>query len=265
MSAALNPNRLVLAVTGGVGLEPSPHVLTTAARAGALAVFDLAGGDAWTLRSFEQAARRAPGLGVRVTADCVATPADLARLGGDAVGVLLLAANSPWAVTELAERYEVLVEVTSLAQAREAVAAGAAGLVARGMESGGRVSELSAFVLLQQLVAEVDLPVWVAGGIGPRTAAASVVGGAAGVLLDTQLALLPESAVADDIASVLRRMDGTEVVSDGELCGLRRGETLVPVGRAPSGLVLAALDQAELAPTMTRCPARASDRTHATA
>ena len=231
MSAAHNPNRLVLAVTGGVGLEPSPHVLTTAARCGALAVFDLAGGDAWTLRSLAQAAGRAAGLGVRVTADCAATPADLARVGGEAVSVLVLAANSPWPVTELAERYEVLVEVTSLAQARDAVAAGAAGLVARGMESGGRVSELSAFVLLQQLVAEVDLPVWVAGGIGPRTAAASVVGGAAGVLLDTQLALLPESAVSDDVASVLRRMDGTEVVSEGELRGLRRGGTLVPVGQ----------------------------------
>src|SRR4051812_34472446 len=107
MSPTLNPNRLVLAVTGGVGLEPSPHVLTTAARAGALALFDLAGGDAWTLGSIERAPRRTTGFGVRVTADCVATPDDLARVGGDAVRVLLLAANSPWPVAELAERYEI--------------------------------------------------------------------------------------------------------------------------------------------------------------
>ena len=231
MSTALNPNRLVLAVTGGEGLEASPHVLTTAARAGAFAVFDLAAGDAWALRTFEQAARRASDLGVRVTAECAATPADMARLGGAAVTLVVLAANSPWPIAELAERYEILVEVTSLTEARAAVAAGAAGLVARGMESGGRVSELSSFVLMQQLVTEMDLPVWVAGGIGPRTAAASVVGGAAGVLLDTQLALLPESTVPDDVASLLRRMDGTEVVSEGERRGLRRAETLLPIGQ----------------------------------
>ncbi|HEV7965903.1 MAG TPA: beta-ketoacyl synthase N-terminal-like domain-containing protein, partial [Actinoplanes sp.] len=231
MSTALNPNRLVIAVTGGEGLEPSPHVLTTAARAGALAVFDLAGGDAWALRSLEQAARRGTGLGVRVSAECAATPADLARLGGDAVTFVVLTANSPWPVAETVESYEVLVEVTSLTEARDAAAAGATGLIARGMESGGRVSELSAFVLMQQLVTEVDLPVWVAGGIGPRTAAATVVGGAAGVLLDTQLALLPESTLPDDVASLLRRMDGTEVVSEGERRGLRRGETLLPVGQ----------------------------------
>ncbi|GAA0569619.1 hypothetical protein GCM10010172_62480 [Paractinoplanes ferrugineus] len=231
MSAALDPNRLVLAVTGGVGLAPSQHVLAAAARAGALAVFDLAEGDAWTLRSLAQTARRVTGLGVRVTADCAATPADLTRLAGEAVRVLLLAANGPWAVADLVDRYEVLVEVTSVTEARDAVAAGAAGLVARGMESGGRVSDLSAFVLLQQLVTEFDVPVWVAGGIGPRTAVASIVGGAAGVLLDTQLALLSESIVADDVAGLLRRMDGTEVVSEGERRGLRLGPALLPIGQ----------------------------------
>ncbi|MDT5042054.1 MAG: hypothetical protein QOE51_3039, partial [Actinoplanes sp.] len=231
MSTALDLNRLVIAITGGDGLEPSTQILTAAARAGALAVFDLAGGDTWALRAFQQAARRSSGLGVRVSAQCAATPADLDRLGGEAVRVVLLAAGSAWPVAELTGRYEVLVEVTSLTQAREAVAAGAGGLVARGMESGGRVSELSSFVLMQQLVTEVTVPVWVAGGIGPRTAAASVVGGAAGVVLDTQLALLPESTVADDVASLLRRMDGTEVVAEGGSRGLRRGETLLPIGQ----------------------------------
>jgi acyl transferase domain-containing protein/NAD(P)H-dependent flavin oxidoreductase YrpB (nitropropane dioxygenase family)/acyl carrier protein len=231
MSTALHPSRLVLAVTGGDGLEVAPHVLSSAARAGGLAIFDLAGGDPWTLRAIERAARNGSGLGARVTAECRATPADLARIAGDAVSLLVLAADCYWPVAQLAAKYEVLVEVTSLTEARAAIAAGAAGLVARGMESGGRVSDLSAFVLMQQLVTEVDVPVWVAGGIGPRTAAASVVGGAAGVLLDTQLALLPESTLSDDIAALLRRMDGTEVVSEGGRRGLRRGETLLPIGQ----------------------------------
>jgi acyl transferase domain-containing protein/NAD(P)H-dependent flavin oxidoreductase YrpB (nitropropane dioxygenase family) len=232
MSSAHAPTRLVIAVTGGDGMDAGPHVLAAATRAGALGVLDLAAGDAWSLGTLEQAARRSTGgLGVRVPADCAATPGDLARYGGDAVAVVVLAADSPWPVARLAERYEVLVEVTSLAEGHAAVAAGAAGVIARGMESGGRVGELSAFVLLQQLVAELELPVWVAGGIGPRTAAAAVVGGAAGVVLDTQLALLPESALPDDVASLIRRMDGTEVVAEGGRRGLRRGATLLPVGQ----------------------------------
>ena len=231
MSAALNPSRLILAATAGEGPRSSPHLLVAARRAGAFAVFDLATGDAWALRGLARAARRGTDLGVRITARCAATPADLARHGGDAVTVVVLAANSSWPIAETAGRYEILVEVTSLTEARAAVAAGAAGLVARGLESGGRVSELSTFVLLQQVVAEVDVPVWAAGGIGPRTAAASVVGGAAGVLLDTQLALMPESLVADDVAGLLRRMDGTEVVREGESRGLRHGGALLPIGQ----------------------------------
>src|SRR3954467_10489539 len=66
-------------------------------------------------------------------------------------------AGSPWPVPETAERYEVLAEVTSLTEAGAAGEAGATGLIARGMESGGRVSELSAFVLLQQLLTEWTL------------------------------------------------------------------------------------------------------------
>jgi acyl transferase domain-containing protein/NAD(P)H-dependent flavin oxidoreductase YrpB (nitropropane dioxygenase family) len=229
MRSAQNPNRLIIAVTGGSGLEPSPHAATAAARAGAVPVVDLGAGDAWSLRVLAQAAARVTsGFGVRVGAGCAATPADLRPYGVD---LIVLTADAPWPAADLTEKYEVIVEVTSLAEARAAEAAGAHGLIARGMESGGRVSDLSAFVLMQQLVTEVDLPVWVAGGIGPRTAAASVVGGAAGVLLDIQLALLPESTLPDDVASLLRRMDGTEVVPEGERRGLRRGETLLPVGQ----------------------------------
>ncbi|GAB1643165.1 SDR family oxidoreductase [Krasilnikovia sp. MM14-A1259] len=232
MSTALDQHRLVIAVTGGAGLEASPHALAAALRAGALGVLDLGTGDPWSLRVLSQAARRATGsFGVRVTAACAATPADLAQHAGPAVDLIILAADSPWPVADLARRCRVLVEVTDLAEARAAVAAGAHGLVARGMESGGRVAELSAFILLQQLVAEVELPVWVAGGIGPATAAAAVVGGASGVLLDTQFLLLPESTLVDDVAILLRRMDGTEVVTEGGHRGLRRGADLLPIGQ----------------------------------
>src|SRR5258708_3814335 len=46
----------------------------------------------------------------------------------------------------------VLVQVVSVAEARAAKAAGAAGLIAKGSESGGRVGEETALVLLQRLL-----------------------------------------------------------------------------------------------------------------
>ena len=66
----------------------------------------------------------------------------------------------------------MLVTVTSIDEALAAEAAGADGLIAKGNESGGRVGESSAFVLLQKLVERVATPIWVQGGIGPHTAAA---------------------------------------------------------------------------------------------
>ncbi|WP_199510502.1 type I polyketide synthase [Nucisporomicrobium flavum] len=231
MKTERHTRSLVLAVSGGAALEPSPHQVTAAARAGGVGILDLGAGDPWTLRLLTRAARRArDGMGVRVTAACAATPSDVERAGGDAVDLMIVAADAGWDLTALAERYGVYAEVTTLDEARAAIAAGAHGLVARGMESGGRVSELSAFVLLQNL-AGLDVPVWVAGGVGPYTAAACVVGGAAGVLLDTQLTLLPESTVSDAARSAIRRMDGTETVLRDGLRGLESDGALLSVGQ----------------------------------
>ncbi|WP_338118481.1 beta-ketoacyl synthase N-terminal-like domain-containing protein, partial [Streptomyces coryli] len=115
--------------------------------------------------------------------------------------------------------------MTSRAEALQAVADGADGLIARGSEcGGGPVGELSTFVLLQQLLAEprLTLPVWAAGGIGEHTAAAAVLGGAAGVVLDVQLALLPESSLPERERALLEGMDGTETAVAGGVRLLRR-------------------------------------------
>ncbi|MGO4430636.1 nitronate monooxygenase, partial [Streptomyces sp. MCAF7] len=129
-------------------------------------------------------------------------------------------------------------------EALDAVRAGAHGLIARGGESGGRVGGLSTFVLLQQLLAEprVSVPVWACGGIGLHAAAAAVVGGAAGVALDTQLALLAESGVPEETAAALRSLDGSETaVVDGRRVLRRRRRAPLPGrlgdrrGRRPPG------------------------------
>jgi acyl transferase domain-containing protein/NAD(P)H-dependent flavin oxidoreductase YrpB (nitropropane dioxygenase family)/NAD(P)-dependent dehydrogenase (short-subunit alcohol dehydrogenase family)/acyl carrier protein len=112
----------------------------------------------------------------------------------------------------------VLVEVTSVEQARTAVAAGADGLIARGSEAGGQVGELTTFVLLQRLAAECDVPIWAAGGIGPNTAAAAVAGGASGVVIDSQLALVTEvrDCLNAEVVAAVSAMDGADTtIVDG--------------------------------------------------
>lgn len=111
-------------------------------------------------------------------------------------------------------RRRVWAEVTTPEEAAAACAAGVTAVVARGHESGGRVGELTTCVLLQRLLADpaVTVPVLAAGGIGPHTAAAAVAGGAAGVLLDSQLALTTEGEdrLPRAVAAAIRAMDGSE-------------------------------------------------------
>ncbi|WP_420803297.1 SDR family NAD(P)-dependent oxidoreductase [Streptomyces spiramyceticus] len=187
-------------------------MVAAAQRAGALGLLDL-GRDPDRARTALAALRGRGPYGVRVPAGCPLTPDELP----DAVDTVLLAEE--WWRTGTGEwaadgRRRLWAEVVSPAEAVAAVAAGATGLVARGHEAGGRVGELTTFVLLQRLLADrqLDVPVFAAGGIGPHTAAAAVAGGAAGVVLDAQLALTTEGAaeLPAAVAAAIRAMDGSE-------------------------------------------------------
>ncbi|MEV6117365.1 SDR family NAD(P)-dependent oxidoreductase [Streptomyces sp. NPDC052109] len=220
MTSPVRPHDLVLCLTP-FG-EPDAGLTAAACAAGALGILDLGTGDRRSREQLSRLVRAAPApFGVRVTGRCVLTPADV----GDAPDTVVLTPDATWAVPELPSHWRVLAEVTDLGQARAAVCAGARGLIARGAESGGRVGELSTFVLLQQLLADEEssrVPVWACGGIGPRTAAAALAGGAAGVVLDSQLALLAESGLPETVRAPLRSLDGSETVVLGGHRVLRR-------------------------------------------
>ncbi|MFF1612491.1 SDR family NAD(P)-dependent oxidoreductase [Amycolatopsis sp. NPDC058278] len=204
---------------------PSARGVAAAARGGGLGVLDL------TARAAAAAEELAllgewgvPAFGVRLT-----RPADLP----DAVTTVLLTEDAACTPRDFPGR-RVLAEVTSRAAAVRAVAAGADGLIARGHECGGRIGELSTFVLLQALLADdgVGVGVWAAGGIGPHTAAAAVAGGAAGVVVDTQLALLPEAELPSALTTALTGLDGSETtVADGVRVLARRGTEPLDVGQ----------------------------------
>ncbi|WP_329200706.1 MULTISPECIES: SDR family NAD(P)-dependent oxidoreductase [unclassified Streptomyces] len=199
--------------------EPHPRIVTAAERAGALGLLDLGREPGAARRGFAELARRLGAgrrYGVRVPAACPTRPQDLPA----EVDTVLLADPTNHTATEVAAwaaaagRPRVWAEVTSRAEAAAAVAAGAGALVAKGHEAGGRVGGATTFVLLQQLLGDPDVgvPVRALGGIGPHTAAAAVAGGAAGVLLDVQLALTTEgeAGLPGQVAAALRAMDGSE-------------------------------------------------------
>ncbi|WP_299691095.1 type I polyketide synthase [Hydrocarboniphaga sp.] len=110
-------------------------------------------------------------------------------------------------------RLPFIAQVRSVAEGELALAAGAAGLIAKGQESGGQVGEESSFVLLQRLVAQTAarVPVWSQGGIGLHTAAGAFAGGAFGIVLDAVLAAFPESTLPAELKNQILAMDGSEV------------------------------------------------------
>ncbi|NKI42682.1 type I polyketide synthase [Streptomyces physcomitrii] len=226
--------------------RPSPRLTAAACRAGALGVLELPDGpDRRAAALLARTADWCAGpFGVRIRPG---TPLTGAELPARAETVLLAdPARSP---AEFPGR-RVLAEVVSPAEAAEAVRAGAAGLLVRGQECGGRAGELSTFVLLQRLLAdpEITVPVWAWGGIGPRTAAAAVLGGAAGVVLDIQLALLDEAEPPAETTEALASLDGSESVLVHGVRVLRRrgpGAPAVPADLDGVHRALAAEDPRE--------------------
>jgi len=192
---------------------PNPQLAAALGRAGALGVLDLGLDSARARRALVQMTRWAKEpWGVRVPVGCQLDPQEIP----EGATTILLPSGSSWDLALLAGR-RVLVEVTDPGEAHRALAHKAGGLIARGSEGGGRIGELTTYVLLQQLLADpsITVPVWAAGGLGQHSASAAIAGGAAGVVLDTQLALLRESIVSKEISAAISAMDGSETMVIG--------------------------------------------------
>lgn len=115
-----------------------------------------------------------------------------------------------------------IVQVIDVDEACDAVASGAAGIIARGNEAAGRSADLSSFVFVQQL--RTILPesaIWVQGGIGLYTARGIMALGAHGLVLDEHVALLPGAGTDDAVRSRIKssisvrteRADGVRFVT----------------------------------------------------
>ncbi|MBI5444524.1 MAG: nitronate monooxygenase, partial [Deltaproteobacteria bacterium] len=146
--------------------------------------------------------------------------------------VIVLTADDPPSLSEVVARCRPLASrlgmlVLSEAEAELAADHGLDFVLAKGNEAGGRVSAETTFVLLQRLLAWGRLPTYAWGGIGFSTAVACWAAGAAGIVLDWQLALLRESPLSERVRSIIAALDGSETQAveapgGGEFRSLRR-------------------------------------------
>jgi acyl transferase domain-containing protein/NAD(P)H-dependent flavin oxidoreductase YrpB (nitropropane dioxygenase family) len=110
----------------------------------------------------------------------------------------------------------IAAEVYSPKQALAAQAAGYDGLILKGHEAGGRVGSKSAFLFIQHLRNQLQIPFWVQGGMGLQTAASACLAGAAGVILGEQLWLTRESPISELERSRYSQLDGSETICIGD-------------------------------------------------
>jgi acyl transferase domain-containing protein/NAD(P)H-dependent flavin oxidoreductase YrpB (nitropropane dioxygenase family)/NAD(P)-dependent dehydrogenase (short-subunit alcohol dehydrogenase family) len=190
-------------------------VAVAASRAGALGMLDLEGVGADSgLALIRRAAELSDRIGVRVEGGHVHDDW-LARLP-EVVAAICVVGDEDLAERAVARIKRsgrvTLFEATTREAASRLAAAGVDGLVLAGHEAGGRCADESSFILLQAVIADCGLPVWVRGGIGPHSAAGCVAAGAAGVVLDGALLLARESGLSEDVQATISRLDGSETV-----------------------------------------------------
>lgn len=111
--------------------------------------------------------------------------------------LLALSFGSPAPYVERAHAAGILVatQVNTVADAREAEAAGVDLVVAQGTEAGGHTGSVSTLPLFQGVLDAVSVPVLAAGGIAtPRGLAAVLAAGAHGAWIGTALVVSSEAA-----------------------------------------------------------------------
>lgn len=136
------------------------------------------------------------------------------------VAMVILPYGMKWTGSE---QVKLFYQVHDVEEARKAAAEGAAGIIVKGNEGAGKVAYESSYVLFQRIIKEIkNIAIYVQGGVGIHTAAALIASGAKGVVLDSQLALFPESTVPKAIKQVCEKLSGNETRLIGDFRILQR-------------------------------------------
>lgn len=135
----------------------------------------------------------------------------------EGVRVVTTGAGNPAKYMDLWKRADVKVlpVVASVAMAKLMERAGADGVVAEGMESGGHIGQTTTMALVPQVVDAVSVPVVAAGGIADgRGLAAAFMLGAEAVQMGTRFVAAKESIVHENYKhQILRAKDIDSVIT----------------------------------------------------
>lgn len=135
----------------------------------------------------------------------------------EGVRVVTTGAGNPAKYMDLWKRADVKVlpVVASVAMAKLMERAGADGVVAEGMESGGHIGQMTTMALVPQVVDAVSIPVVAAGGIADgRGLAAAFMLGAEAVQMGTRFVAAKESIVHENYKhQILKAKDIDSVIT----------------------------------------------------
>ncbi len=223
-----------------------PGLAVAAARAGGVGVldFEFARDTAQLRHNFTQllaaTVRQSAGasIGLRLSAGDLGCVRELMASAGERALTLVLhgdasrMASLARTLRQDAPRHRLLAEITHPGMV-EGLTDVVDGLIAKGHEAGAWVGEDTSYILAQKLIGKTTLPLWLRGGIGRHSAAATAMMGAAGVVLDDQVLLLTESPLHDTHKLNVARLNGAETQLFGEQIDMpcrvfgARGSTLL--------------------------------------
>ncbi|ACN16274.1 predicted polyketide synthase [Desulforapulum autotrophicum HRM2] len=105
---------------------------------------------------------------------------------------------------------KIILEVREISMNKAIETVDPHGLVLRGNEACGRVSNFSAFILMQWYLKNQARPVIIHGGVGRYTAAGMFAAGVSGVVLDSQLWLSKQSPLSENFKKLLATVDESD-------------------------------------------------------
>ncbi|WP_443971178.1 NAD(P)H-dependent flavin oxidoreductase [Sphingobium sp. CR28] len=115
---------------------------------------------------------------------------------------------------------KVICFAPALSLAKKLVRSGVDALVIEGMEAGGHIGPVATSVLAQEILPELalDVPIFVAGGIGRGEAIASYLEmGAAGVQLGTRFACASESIAHENFKKAFFRANARDAIASVQI------------------------------------------------
>ena len=190
-------------IQGGMAWVAEYHLASAVSEAGGLGIIGAGGAPAEFVREQIRKTRAVTNKPFGVNIMLMNPEADaIAKVAAEeGVKVVTTGAGNPGKYMKMWKEagVRVIPVVASVAMARMMERAGADGVVAEGMESGGHIGSATTMTLVPQVADAVEIPVIAAGGIADgRGFAAAFMLGAEGVQIGTRFVVAKESIVHDN-------------------------------------------------------------------